>query len=203
MNTQLQSGLDKLNLSLSEEAQQKLLDYLHLLIKWNKTYNLTAITDFDQMIAYHLLDSLSIAPYLTGEQIVDVGSGAGLPGIPLAILYPEKTFMLIDSVGKKTRFINQATRQLDLPNVKAVHIRAETYSSSNTFDTMTARAVGSMDYLFPIAQHLLKPNGQLLVMKTQLTDDERAQLPENAQVIALSVPGVSSERSLVCCQMTE
>src|SRR3990167_3568140 len=116
----LQNGLEKLQLPLPLHAQAILLEYLHLLQKWNKTYNLTAITDFDQMIAYHLLDSLSIAPYITGDRIVDVGSGAGLPGIPLAVYFPKKQFTLIDSVGKKTRFMAQAARDLGLKNVQVV-----------------------------------------------------------------------------------
>ena len=189
----LQAGLSRLGLDLSSDAQKKLIDFLHFLQKWNKTYNLTAITDIDQMIAYHLLDSLSIAPHLTGDAIVDVGAGAGLPGIPLAIYYPEKQFVLIDSVGKKTRFITQAARHLGLSNVEAVHARAEQYPTSHAFDTMTARAVGSMDYLLPIAKHLLKSNGDLLVMRTEVFREDQV---ENAKVIPLSVPGVTSERSM-------
>lgn len=193
----LQSGLSQLKLSLSQADQEKLITFLHFLKKWNKAYNLTAITDMEQMIAYHLLDSLSIAPYVTGEHVVDVGSGAGLPGIPLAIFYPQKKFVLIDSVGKKTRFINQAARHLDLNNVTGVHTRALEYPTPQAFDTMTARAVGSMAYLLPIAQHLLRPSGELLVMKSELSSEERSQLDSDARVISLKVPGISTERSLV------
>ena len=124
-NKKLQSGLLEMKLTLSVEKQSQLLTYLHLLQKWNKAYNLTAITEFDKMISYHLLDSLSISPYLTGKNIVDVGSGAGLPGIPLAIYFPDKKFTLIDSVGKKTRFISCVMRELALQNVEVVNGRAE------------------------------------------------------------------------------
>jgi len=190
----LQSGLTALDLELPEISQEQLIEFLHFLKKWNKTYNLTAISEFSKMMPYHLFDSLSIAPYIQGDNIVDVGSGAGLPGIPLAIYFPEKTFVLIDSVGKKTRFINQAARHLGLKNVTGVHMRAEQYPTSQAFDTMTARAVGSMDYLLPIARHLLKSSGELLVMRTESLPGDCV---DNAEVITLTVPGVSTERSLV------
>lgn len=197
MNKKLAAGIVQLGLDIPELSQEKMVAFLQFLKKWNKAYNLTAIIDDYRMITHHLLDSLAIAPYIKGDHIVDVGSGAGLPGIPLAIYYPSKQFVLIDSVGKKTRFINQAARHLGLSNVKAVHTRAEQYPTSLAFDTMTCRAVGSMEYMQPIAAHLLKPAGQLLVMKTDVSEEERANLSENADVIALSVPGISSTRSLI------
>src|SRR5437879_4071655 len=139
-NTKLKTGLSEMNLIMTDEQLSQLLVYLQLLQKWNKTYNLTAITDFDKMITHHLLDSLSVSPYITGDNIVDVGSGAGLPGIPLAIYFPDKKFTLIESVGKKTRFISNAVRELGLKNVDVVNVRAEEYQTPNVFDTMIARA---------------------------------------------------------------
>ena len=191
MNQKLHAGLLAMDLFLSDESQCKLIAYLHLLQKWNKTYNLTAITDFDKMISYHLLDSLSIVPYLTGHDIVDVGSGAGLPGIPLAVYFPEKQFTLMDSIGKKTRFIAQVVRELQLKNVQVIQTRAEEYQTANCFDTMTARAVASIDDLVQISKHLLRDNGTLLMMKS----DEVAS--DQYQMITLSVPGIDATRSLI------
>ena len=193
----LQSGLTQLNLTISAEKQAQLLSFLHLLQKWNKAYNLTAITDFEKMIAYHLLDSLSVTSFLTGDTIVDVGSGAGLPGIPLAIYFPEKQFMLTDSVGKKTRFITQAVRELGLKNVQVFNGRAEEYQTPHCFDTMIARAVASVEALVTISKHLLKPNGQLMLMKSDASQ-EQIVLPH--QIIELKVPGVDANRSLIIIQ---
>lgn len=196
-NPKLQSGIAKLNLVVSDEQQSKLLQYLQLLQKWNKAYNLTAITDFDKMISYHLLDSLSVAPHVAGNNIVDVGSGAGLPGIPLAIFYPEKQFTLIDSIGKKTRFISQAVRELKLMNVQVANCRAEEYPSKHSFDTMIARAVGSVEMLVDIASVLLEPGGNILLMKSNASEE---QINRQHQIISLQVPGVESARSLIVMQ---
>jgi len=190
----LQINLIKMHLNLPEKSCAQLILFLKLLLKWNKSYNLTAITDFDKMLTYHLLDSLSIANYLNGENIIDVGSGAGLPGIPLSIYFPEKQFTLIDSVGKKTRFLNQVVRELQLKNVTIINARAETYQPNICFDIMTARAVGSLDYLIDLAKHLLQKQGKLLAMKSEnLTEN----VPENAKIISLQVPGMTALRSLV------
>lgn len=189
----LSIGLITLGLSLPLHAQNQLLDYLKLLQKWNKTYNLTAITDFDKMISYHLLDSLSVSPYLTGENIVDVGSGAGLPGIPLAIYFPKKKFTLIDSVGKKTRFISHAVAELGLQNVTVMNVRAEEYQTPHAFDTMIVRAVASIDDLVPIAKHLLQKNGMLLMMKS----DEFPAKKYEARIEQIKVPGVDTQRTLI------
>ena len=189
----LHSGLAQLNLIVSSENQDKLLHYLRLLQKWNKAYNLTAITEFDKMISYHLLDSLSISPYLTGKNIVDVGSGAGLPGIPLAIYFPDKKFTLIDSVGKKTRFISCVMRELALQNVEVVNGRAEEYQTPHVFDTMIARAVASIEVLVNIAQQLLRQDGVLLMMKS----DELLSKQYQARIEKLIVPDVNGSRTLV------
>lgn len=194
MQPKFQSGLTQLGLVVSEETQAKLIQYLHLLQKWNKAYNLTAITDFDKMISYHLLDSLSVVPHLSGNNIVDVGSGAGLPGIPLAIYYPEKQFTLIDSIGKKTRFMTQAVRELGLPNVQVVNCRAEEYLTKHSFDTMIARAVASVDDLVQISKELLRVDGTLMMMKSDVSQ-EKLTLPH--RIIELMVPGVDAHRSLI------
>ena len=193
-NKNLDAGLLKLHLTLSAEKQSQLIAYLHLLQKWNKAYNLTAITNFDKMISHHLLDSLSIASYITGENIVDVGSGAGLPGIPLSVYFPERQFVLLDSIGKKTRFLNHIVRELKLQNVTVTQTRAEDYQVDILFDTMTARAVGSLEYLMTLSKHLLQKNGRLCAMKS---DSKAEIIPEGAEVILLSVPGIVTSRSLI------
>lgn len=189
----LQSGLAQMNLSVSPEKQSQLLAYLQLLQKWNQTYNLTAITDFEKMITHHLLDSLSVSPFISGDQIADVGSGAGLPGIPLAIQFPEKHFVLMDSVGKKTRFISHAARELGLKNVSVFHGRAEEYQTRHAFDTMIARAVASVDVLIAIADHLLQDRGVLLMMKS----DEIPSHQYAARIEQLQVPGIDTNRMLI------
>ena len=196
----MQSGLLTMQLTLSDQQQTLLIDYLHLLQHWNKTYNLTAITDFEKMITHHLLDSLSISPYLTGENIVDVGSGAGLPGIPLAVYFPDKKFTLIDSIGKKVRFMNQVVRELALQNVVVVEARAEEYPTQHAFDTMIARAVGSIDVLVRIAWHLLCQNGTLLMMKSEVSP---AEIIFPHRMITLTVPGIAAKRSLIMAQRDE
>src|SRR3990167_3540788 len=193
-NKKLQTGLSQLNLIVSAEKQSQLIAYLQLLQKWNKAYNLTAITDFNKMISYHLLDSLSVAPHLVGNHIVDVGRGAGLPGIPLAIFYPEKQFTLIDSIGKKTRFITQAVRELGLANVQVVNCRAEEYPTKHSFDTMIARAVASVDDLVRISTELLRVDGTLMMMKSNASQ-EKITLPH--RIIELTVPGIDAHRSLI------
>lgn len=186
-------SLSQSNLILSPEKQSQLLAFLRLLQKWNKTYNLTAITDFDKMVSHHLLDSLSVVPYLTGNDIVDVGSGAGLPGIPLAIYFPEKKFTLIDRIGKKTHFISHVVRELNLSNVDVFCGRAEEYQTPHCFDTMIARAVASIDILVSIAQRLLNKQGTLLMMKSDELPDKKWQ----ARVEKLTVPGVDTNRILI------
>ena len=194
-NNILSAGLEELQLTVSQKAQDQLLAYLHLLQKWNHAYNLTAITDFDKMITYHLLDSLSIAPFISGHNIVDVGSGAGLPGIPLAIYFPDKQFTLMDSIGKKTRFIAQVVRELQLKNVQVVQTRAEEYQSKNAFDTMTARAVASIDDLVKISRALLQENGKLLMMKSDVSTAELEKYPLTCE--KLHVPGIDGERCII------
>ena len=198
-NKKLQSGLSQLNLTISAEKQSKLLTYLHLLQKWNNAYNLTAITDFEKMISYHLLDSLSVVPYLTGKTIVDVGSGAGLPGIPLAIYFPEKKFTLIDSIGKKTRFIAHAIRELNLTNVQVFNGRAEEYQTPHCFDTMIARAVASAEDLIAISKRLLAQDGQLLMMKS---DASQEKMLSQHRAVKLTVPGIDAHRSLIMVERT-
>lgn len=177
-------------LQISERQLDLLLDFLNLLIKWNKAYNLTAVRDPRQMVSYHLLDSLSVQPHLDGKRIIDIGTGAGLPGMPLAILNPERSFLLLDSNSKKTRFIKQAVVTLGLENVSVWHGRSEHYEAGPGFDTVTCRALASVPRLLEIGAHLLGPSGRLVAQKGFVPEDELAHLADGweARSFAVDVP---------------
>ncbi|MFA5627148.1 MAG: 16S rRNA (guanine(527)-N(7))-methyltransferase RsmG [Thiohalomonadaceae bacterium] len=199
--TELAEGVVELGLSLDEKKQEQVLAYLQLLIKWNKTYNLTAIRQPHEMIRKHLLDSLAIWPYLRGEQILDIGSGAGLPGIPLAIADPAREFTLLDSNSKKTRFLLQVKGELQLVNLSVVHSRLEDYRPAGVeFDTITARAFATLAEMLSGAAHLFARQTCLLAMKGEYPGAELAALPEGfvaEEIIALTVPGLAQQRHLV------
>jgi len=201
----LREGLERLNLSLSEEQQDQLLAYLDLLFKWNRTFNLSGVRDMSQMLSRHLLDSLSLAPLLTGQRVLDVGTGPGLPGIPLAVCFPEKRFVLLDSNGKKTRFVFQAKLQLGLKNVVVHHGRVETFKDTSQVDTIVTRAFSSLVEMVMLTQHLLRTNDsdqprKVLAMKGQLPADELRLLPSwitPGRLVNVSVPGCDAERHII------
>ena len=195
---QLSEGLTKLSLNI--EHAHKLLDYLDLLVRWNKAYNLTAIRDPNEMLTKHLLESLAMHPYFTQANLADLGTGAGLPGIPLAIIRPEAQITLIESNGKKTRFLREVVRQLKLSNVTVIESRAESVNQPGQFQAITARAMDRLAGILAVGGHLLNANGVLLAMKGPQIHDEIAELPNQWQVKAcqqLLVPGLSAERQLV------
>lgn len=194
----LSEGLTALKLSINPTVQTQLLSYIELLHKWNNAYNLTAIRDPVSMVTRHLLDSLSIAPFIKGQRIIDIGSGAGLPGIPLACLFPEKIFYLLDSNGKKTRFMIQAKAELQLKNIEVVHARVENYQPPERFDTVTARAFTTINDMIDISQHLLAKEGQFLIMKGIYPENELQGFKWPFQVYPLHVPGLNEQRHLVC-----
>lgn len=198
----LSAGLQAMHIASEMTSQERLLAYLGLLARWNKAFNLTAVRDPVQMVPAHLLDSLAISPYLAGERVLDLGTGPGLPGIPLAILQPERNFTLLDSNGKKTRFVAQAVVELGLANVEVVRTRAETYRPPTGFDRITARAFADLKTILTLAGPLLRPGGRLLAMKGQRAeiDAELADLtldPQAVRVIPLQVPQLQRERHLV------
>jgi len=217
----LEQGLRDLALGVPANAQQKLLHYLHLIVKWNKHFNLSGITAIQEMVPLHLLDSLAISPYLEGERILDIGSGAGLPGIPLAIANPDKSFVLLDSNGKKTRFLFQVKVALELSNVEIVDARVDEYLSTadaGEFSLITCRAFSSISSIVKMIEKPLASGTKLLAMKGVYPHDEIAELQQDKtinntsnkasstdldncykveSVIELTVPGVESQRHLV------
>lgn len=189
----LEQGLEQLKLALDVGP---LLDYLALLVKWNKAYNLTAMTDPDEMVTRHLLDSLALAPFIDGQRILDVGSGAGLPGIPLAMAFPGKNVVLIDSNGKKTRFLAEAKRVLSLANVEIVQGRVENYLPPIAFDIVVSRAFSHLSDFIHWTDHLLADTGQWLAMKGQYPEAELQAIQNPFEVVPYRVPGLSEAR---CC----
>jgi 16S rRNA (guanine527-N7)-methyltransferase len=197
LRQRLVSGLQAMQLELPESVVEGLLAYLALLIKWNKAYNLTAVRDPLEMVTRHLLDSLAVVPYLYGERIIDVGTGGGLPGIPLSIVFPQRQFTLLDSNGKKTRFLVQAKAELGLENVAVVHSRVEAYQPDQAYDVVITRAFASVADILRGSRHLLNDNGQMMAMKGAVPEEELAALPQGfhlSEVIPLWVPGLEQEQ---------
>ncbi len=197
---QLKEGLAALPIEVDEFQQQQLLDYVQLLQRWNQVYSLTAVRTPSQMISRHLLDSLALMPYVRGTRVLDVGSGPGLPGIPLAVCRASTHMTLLDSNAKKTRFLLQAVQALKLGNVEVLKQRVEAYFPTPRFDTVIARAFGSLTTLVRQAGHLVAPLGCLMVMKGGVPKDELNELGEvrdAIEVVRLQVPQVDAERHLV------
>jgi 16S rRNA (guanine527-N7)-methyltransferase len=178
----------------------RLLDYLALLAKWNQAYNLTAVREPREMLTRHLLDSLAMAPFVDASPLADLGTGPGLPGIPLAIANPALEVALVESNGKKARFLREAVRTLGLANARVLESRAEAVAEPGGFALITARALDRLAGILAVGGHLLAPGGRLLAMKGQRPDDELAELPpgwELAAIHPLQVPGLAAERHLV------
>lgn len=203
---QLERGLATLGIALPEAAQRKLLAYVALLQKWNKTFALTALRDPAKAVSHHLLDSLAVLPYVTQDSLLDVGSGGGQPGIPLAIARPDLAVTLLDSNSKKTAFLQQAVIELELKNV-AVHCgRVEQYRPPEKFAGIVSRAFSELADFVTLSAALLAPEGRWLALKGVRPDDEIARLPEAVAVDAvhrLAVPGVEGERHLVVLRKSD
>ena len=200
------AGARKLQQDLSDRAIEKLTVLLIELRRWGERVNLTAIRDLNAMVSGHVLDSLSVRPLLEGSRIIDIGTGAGFPGLPLAIAEPRQQFVLLDSNGKKIGFVRHMIADLQLDNALAVQARAEDYAPGERFDTVIARALAAAPRLIALAGHLLERNGVLLAQKGQYPAAELEQLPENWEyrVTELNVPGLERHaRHLVCLRRTE
>lgn len=200
LKSQLSIGMAQLGLQVPDQSIDLLLQYIELLSRWNQTYNLTAIKDLKDMVPLHLLDSLSISTYLQGDSVLDVGTGAGLPGIPLAIVHPEKHFVLVDSNSKKTRFVTQAIAELGLKNIEVKQSRLDAFQPKRPIDCVTARAFAALsDILVPVSDFC--PTGaRLLAMKGHIPEAEIQNLglsEERLTVYPLQIPFVNAERNLI------
>lgn len=201
----LQQAAEQLALSLTAEQQDKLLAYLDLFARWNAAYNLSAVRDPSEMLERHIIDSLSVVN-LCGESpqdcspLIDVGSGGGLPGIPLAIIHPERPISLLDSNGKKSRFQFQVASQLKLANINVVNQRVEAYQPGQAYAGVVSRAFASLQDMVAGSEHLLAPGGRFYAMKGKIPEDELSALPKGIkveQLHALQVPGCDAERHLI------
>ena len=200
----LASGIAEMRLDVSIDRQQKLLIYLSLLQKWNKVYNLTAVRDPLEMVTLHLLDSLSVLPYINANNLLDVGSGGGLPGIVLAICKPTLQVTTIDTVQKKAIFMRQVKGELGLSNLTVVHGRVESYKQMQKFDAIISRAFSEIAFFIKLTQHLLAENGQWLALKGQVPHEELEDLEiklnkviKIKNIIPLKVAGLDAERHLL------
>ncbi|MCF6807559.1 16S rRNA (guanine(527)-N(7))-methyltransferase RsmG [Thiotrichales bacterium 19S9-12] len=196
----IEAAINSLGLKATLNQIDKFKQYIDLLEKWNKAYNLSAIRNKAQMYPYHLYDSLVIAPYIKNKQVIDVGSGAGLPGIPLAVLFPEKSFTLLDSNIKKSRFQRQVALELQLENIEIIHSRVEEHIPSEQYDYVISRAFSSLAQMYQWCNHLIKDNGLFLAMKGQSPTFEINELQEKyhitPKITELQVPELSAQRHL-------
>lgn len=195
---ELANGLSAMRLELPAGAHEKLLAYLDLLAKWNRAYNLTAVRDPEEMVSRHLLDSLAVLPFVHGKSLADLGSGAGLPGIPLAIARPDVAVTLVESNGKKARFLREAIRSLPLSNVTVAQARVQ--DTAGAFDTVTARAFASLPDMLAWGEHLLAPDGCWLALKGRADPVELGAIPNGFRVVTvreLRVPDTDGERCVI------
>ncbi|WP_371195328.1 16S rRNA (guanine(527)-N(7))-methyltransferase RsmG [Glaciecola sp. SC05] len=200
LKEQLVNLIAQTTLCVTEQQIDTIIGFVLLMNKWNKAYNLSSVREPDQMLVKHIMDALVVAPFINGQRIADVGTGPGLPGVPLAIVFPEKQFTLIDSLGKRIRFIKQACYELKITNVNAIQSRVEDLLSDPLFDTVISRAFASLSDMLNWCEHLVDNNGEFLALKGQLHQDELSEVPKQftvAQTTALYVPSLIGERHLV------
>jgi len=196
----LTGALQENNLAINQSAQDKLVQYLELMQRWNKVFNLTTITEPREMVYLHLIDSLLMQPILHGSRLLDVGCGAGLPGIPLAIINPDLHWTLLDKNNKKTRFVTQAIAELQLKNVAVANDRSEDHQATTPYDSILSRAYGTLAMFIDTTQHLIAPNGKFLAMKAKHPTEELQDLPANItveKIVPIDVKGIKVERCVV------
>jgi len=194
----LKTGSETLNLTASQEQIDQLLGLLQLLQKWNQSFNLTAVNDLQRLAIWHVLDSLALSPFLYGNRMLDVGTGAGFPGLPLAILHSDQYFVLLDSNLKKIRFVRQVVLELGLDNVEVMHRRLQEYQPDCQFDTVLARAVSSLADMVDNVARLVTGGGRLLLPKGQFPQAELNELNDyQYSVLKLEIPGMDAQRHLV------
>ena len=200
LSAQLEAYLAAINLPATAEQKKQLIDFVGMLNKWNKAYNLTSVRDPEAMLIRHIMDSLVVSKHLQGERFIDVGTGPGLPGIPLAIMNPDKTFVLLDSLGKRIRFQKQVAFELGIHNISSVESRVEAYQPEQKFDGVLSRAFASIQDMLTWCHHLPTENGQYYALKGQLNDEEMQQTPAGfvvKDIIELKVPKLDEQRHLL------
>ena len=200
MKAKLENLLAQAEIQLTDRQKDQLIQLVQLLNKWNKAYNLTSVRDPQEMLVKHILDSIVVSPYLQGEHFIDVGTGPGLPGLPLAIINPTKQFVLLDSLGKRISFIRNAVRELGLTNVEPVLSRVEEYQPEQKFDGVLSRAFASLKDMTDWCHHLPKENGYFYALKGIYHKDEVQELDKKFEVkdvITLNVPELVGERHLI------
>ncbi|AAV83461.1 16S rRNA (guanine(527)-N(7))-methyltransferase RsmG [Idiomarina loihiensis] len=200
MKEQLKGLLDQAQINLSEAQIEQQLALVGLLDKWNKAYNLTSVRNPKDMLTRHIMDSLAVRQYLHGQRFIDVGTGPGLPGLPLAIAEPDNEFVLLDSLGKRIRFIRQVCHELKLTNVTAVQARVEDYQDEKQFDGVISRAFASLNDMLSWCEHLPAENGRFYALKGLYPQDELEQLPEQYKIESIeqiNVPGIDASRHIV------
>ncbi|MEY8768577.1 16S rRNA (guanine(527)-N(7))-methyltransferase RsmG [Francisella philomiragia] len=196
MKDKIRQALVELDILATEEQIEQWLEYLKLLEKWNKVYNMTAIKKIDDMLVKHLFDSFAVAKYIKGSSTVDVGTGGGLPGVVLAILYPQHQFTLVDSVGKKIMFLKNVKKSLGLDNINPLNIRIENLDGS--FDNIISRAFSSVDTFYELCKHFLTKDNQMLAMKgPDLEEQNLVSLPLDIEKHSIKVPFLNAERNLI------
>ncbi|MEW9797846.1 16S rRNA (guanine(527)-N(7))-methyltransferase RsmG [Alteromonas sp. CYL-A6] len=196
----LDEGCEALALSLSDTQKQQLTDYVLLIDKWNKAYNLTSVRDPKDMMVKHILDSLAVVPFIDGQRVIDVGTGPGLPGIPLAIALPDRDFTLLDSLGKRVRFLKQTVFSLGIKNVTPVQARVEQHPATPPYDIVISRAFASLKDMLHWCEHLVDSKGQFFALKGQFPQEEIDEVSDHFRINGtedLKVPGLEGERHLV------
>jgi 16S rRNA (guanine527-N7)-methyltransferase len=202
----LTSLLKAATISLSDQQKNQLVGYVEMLHKWNKAYNLTSVRDPEQMLIRHIMDSIVVEPHLQGSRFIDVGTGPGLPGVPLAIVRPDAHFTLLDSLGKRIRFLKQVQHELKLVNIEPVQSRVEDFPAESPFDGVISRAFASLNDMLNWCHHLPGEKGQFYALKGVVPDDELATLPAGFavdRVVKLAVPQLEGERHLIVVNVTK